>query len=208
MDKKRVISIMLVLLMTLFAFAGCGGKGGGSDADPADVESLKTIGDAVKLAAGEEDQWAVYDGKVVYVFKYGDTYYRVRAGISEEDQQAYFDIDFADEDYEEKQHAIVDPLEIEQIEDLGDQLLSDDDLAALAGKTGKEMVEAGWVYSGSYNLDDNEVWMEYGPFEYSVKYEGTFGDPESDDFDIEEATADMKVKSVEFSTLGDATDID
>ena len=50
-----------------------------------------------------ETQTAVYDGKAIYAFKLGDSYYRAIASISPEDEQAYMDIDFMDDDYEEQQ---------------------------------------------------------------------------------------------------------
>ena len=53
-----------------------------------------------------------------------------------------------------------------------------------------------------------EVWMCCGPFEYTVIFDGTTDKQNSDDFDIEEETKDMKVKSVKFSALGDATTLE
>ena len=213
---KRTISTVLVLLMVL-ALAGCGsnnggdsgsgGSGSGGSGAEVSLDSLKTMGDAFALET-EEDQWAVYEGKVVYAFKAGDTYYRVRASIPEDEQQAYWDIEFDDEEAEAKQHAIIDPLEIEQVENLSEQMLTQDELNALVGKTGQELVDEGWEYTGSYNLVDMLVWMTYGPFEYSITFDGSTDEPNNDDFDIEATTQNMKVKSAEFSMLGDATDVE
>lgn len=209
MNQKRMLSILTILLMSAFMFAACGSNRS-DDSTPGkelSIDTIKTIGDAFALDHEEDSQYAVSEGKVVFAFKIDDAYYRVIADISEEDQQAYMDIEFDDEDYDAKQHAIIDPLEITKIENLNEQMLSRDELDDLVGKTGKELVDEGWNYQGSYDLDAMEVWMDYGPFDYSVRFEGG-GLENSDDFDIEEATRDMKVKSAEFSALGDATTIE
>ena len=209
---KRLLSVFIVL--TLLALSGCGGQGNsnvgddsGKTAEAVSVDSLKTIGDAFALDVSE-NQYAVSEGKVVYAFKAGDTYYRVIASISDEDQQKYMDIGYDDPDYEAKQHEIIDPLEIEKTENLNEKILSEEELDALTGKTGKELTEEGWTYQGSYNLDGMEVWMCCGPFEYTVIFDGTTDKQNSDDFDIEEETKDMKVKSVKFNALGDATTLE
>jgi hypothetical protein len=214
---NRVLAIAIMLMMVLFVFAACS-SGGGSDSgsDTADaaqdnatvsVDSLKTLGEAFELET-EEDQWSVGEGKVIYAFKYGGTYYRVQASISEEDQQSYIDIDFNDEDYEEQQHKIIDPLEIEAVDDLSEKILSQEELDAVAGKTGKELVDEGWTYQGSYSLDEMVVWMGYDSFEYSVKFEGHIDEQNDDSFDIEAATKDLKAISAELSGMGDTTSIE
>lgn len=206
---KKALSLMLVLLMTMLAFAGCGNSESG-EADPSEVpsiESLKTIGDVIALEP-EDIQSAVYEDVVVCAFKLGDTYYRVRAAISPEQAQEYFDIDYMDEDYEEQEREIVAPLEIDSVENLNDQMLSQAELDALAGKTGKELVEEGWTYNGSHMLEDMEIWMDYGPFLYSVFFDGKVAEADYESFDDEEGTRDMKVKSAEFNALGNATNIE
>ena len=169
---KKLIILIMVLLMSVPVLAACGGSndaeaGGAEDVS---VDSLKTIGDIIALDSADM-QCAVYEGNVVYAFQLGDAYYQARASISEEDEQAYFDIDFADEDYEEQQNAIVESLEIEEIVNLNDQMLSQEDLDALVGKTGQELMDEGWTFSG-HDLEAMEFWMGYGPFVYTVTSRG------------------------------------
>lgn len=211
---NKILSLMLVLLMASFALAGCGGgekKDSNANSDntnskPIAIDEIKTIGDAFEVAP-EDSQWAVYDNKVIFVLQSGESYYRFIADISEADQQAYMDIDYSDPDFEAKQHAIVDPLVITKTEELTDQILSQEELDALIGKTGKELADDGWTYQGSYNLEDMEVWMDKGPFEYSVKFDGKIAE-NTDDLDIAEATKDMKVVAAEFNGFGDATNLE
>lgn len=202
---KKIISIMLMLMMAAIALSACGGADGGSG-EPVSVDSLKTIGDVIKLDR-EEAQSAVYGNKVVYAFKYGDTYYRVRATLSDEDQQSYFDISFDDEDYEEKQNAIVAPLAIDEVENLSEQIPAKDELDAFVGKTGQELMDDGWSFAG-HDLETMEFWMYHGPFAYTVVFDGEVAEADYESFTDEEDAKDMKVKSVTFNGLGDATNIE
>ena len=210
---KRILSLLLVLIMTVFALAGCGGSGGesgggsggGSD-EPVSVDSLKTFGDILSLDL-EENQWAVYNGIAVYAFKLGDTYYRAKATISEEDAEKLFSIDFSDDDYEAQQEAILSPLVIDEIENLSDQMLSQEEMDALVGKTGQELQDAGWTFSG-HDLESMEFWMGYGPFIYSVFFDGEVAEADWESFDDEADTKDLTVKAVSFNMLGDATNIE
>ncbi|MBR0372954.1 MAG: hypothetical protein IJH91_00290 [Mogibacterium sp.] len=211
---KRVVSLLLVLMMAVFALAGCGGGGsdsgdggsGGDSSEPVSVDSLKTMGDILALEL-EESQWAVYNGKVVYAFKLGDGYYRATGTISEEDAQAFYDIDFSDEDYEAQQEAILGPIAIDNMEDLSDQILTQDEMDALVGKTGQELQDAGWTFSG-HDLEEMVFWMNYGPFMYSVYFDGEVAEADYETFEDEAGTKDLTVTKVEFNMLGDATNIE
>ena len=218
---KKVISILLAIVLSVTMLAACGnsGSGGGSGSgsgsasgaesavDEATViESLTTLGDAMALESGET-QTAVYDGKAIYAFKLGDTYYRASASISPEDEQAYMDIDNMDDDDEEQQKKILSSLVIDQIDNLSLQMLSQEEFDALVGKTGQDLQDAGWTYSG-HDLETMEFWMNYGTFVYTVTFDGEVPEAEYETFDDEEDTKNMVVKSVKFNGLGDATNIE
>lgn len=212
---KKMLSLLLVLMLSAAALAACGSGSTDSDADiDADnaatvesVEDIKTIGDIISLEC-EDEQMAVYEDTVVYAFSLGGAYYRAKAAISPDDFQAYMDIDYADSDFEDQQRAIVAPLAVDEIEDLGAQMLSDEELAALTGKTGRELQNEGWTYSG-YDLDQSVFWMNCGPFQYSVYFDIDASAVDFDSFEAETGTADLEVTSAEFSALGDgATDIE
>ena len=208
---KRIVSLLLVLLMAVCMLTACGGSKDEpkeqSQSAGASVDSLKTIGDIIE-AAPEDLQSAVYEDKVVYAFKMGDNYYRAIAAISKEDSDAYMKVDFADEDYQEQQNKIVAPLKIDKIEDLSDQLISQEELDKLVGKTGKELVEDGWTYNGSYFLEEMQFELNKGPFVYMFVFDGSVDEKDYEDYDAEKGTRDMKVKSASFSALGDATNIE
>jgi hypothetical protein len=203
---KKQIGLMLMLMIAVFAFAACGASKSGTDntepeTDTAFVDSLKTIGDVIALDKDGFES-SVGGGKVVYAFKYDDTYYRVTADMPAETQKAYFDIDVMDDGYKEKQEEILAPLEVTKIENLSEQILTQDELDALTGKTGQEMVNDGWSYEGNVIIGDTEeVQMQYGPFVYNVVFDGSIEGAGTDNSEIEEATKDMKVKSIEFQSL-------
>ena len=213
---KKYLSFALALVIVVSVLAGCGGSnnsdGSDSSSDSAEVltaDSLKTIGDVEALENKTEPQREVGNGRVVCAFKYGDTYYRVRADMPEDVMQAYFGIDIMEDGFEEKQNEIVAPLEINKFEILSDQILTQDELDALKGKTGQELVDEGWTYEGSFFLDDMEFWMSYGPFVYKVEFDGSADGKDADNYDAETGTKELKVKSAEFSSLGmNATSID
>lgn len=50
--------------------------------------------------------------------------------------------------------------------------------------------------------------MSLGQFEYTVVFDGSADGADVDTYDAEAETKDMKVRSAQFSTLGDATTIE
>ena len=206
--KKILPLLMLLLLTCAVVMTGCGSTDSESQTgSQVSVDSLETIGDIIAMAP-EELQTAVYDDKVVYAFRVDDTYYRAIAKISAEDAEKYIAIDFSEDDAEQQQQAIVSPLKIEKMENLSEQIIPQEELDALVGKTGKELVSEGWVYTGTYFLEDMSVEMGKGPFYYSIVFDGELDDSNGEDIDIEKETAGMKVKSATFSTIGDATQVE
>lgn len=206
---KKVTAIISVIIMSFFLFAGCGSKENGSSsaAEALLADDLKTIGDVDALDT-ENMQKSVTDNQVVCAFEYKGTYYRVTASISDEDQQAYIDVDFADDDYEEQQKKILAPLKVEKFENLSEQILKQDELDALAGKTGKELLEDGWSCTGNFDLETKEFYLNYGPFLYDVTFEGEIDEKNAEDYDEETGIRDLTVKSAEFISIGDATSIE
>ena len=209
---KKYLTLMLVLLMSVFALAACGGSADeGADAsdksEPVSVDTLKTFGDIIALEK-EDVQTSVGGGYVVYAFRVGDTYYRAKSAIPADLEQEYIDVDILEDGYEEKQQALISDVEIDEMENLSEQILSSEERAALVGKTGQELQDEGWTFSGGHDLENMEFWVYYGPFEYTVTFDGEVPESEYETFDDETDTKDMTVKSVEFLTLGDATSIE
>lgn len=219
---KKALSLILVCLMAALALGACGEKEKTeSDAPKKEtvsgleikapkaisLDSLKNMG---QLEEMDEDnsQWGITNGVMVYAFKLNDSYYRAITRLTEEQDKAINDIDYGDEDYEEKRKEIFSAIEIEKIEDLTDQILSREKLDEFVGKTGKDLLDNGWNVGGQYNLETLKFYMDYGPFAYSVVFEGEIPEEKWENFDDTEDIRDLKIKSVEFATFGDATNIE
>ena len=202
---KKLVSIVLVIMISVAMLAGCGGSGGSGDSGKGgSVDSLKTIGDIQALDA-DEYQMAQYpdDMKLIYAFKLGDSYYRATGEMTEETASALWDLAYDDPDHDKKQKELLDTIEITELEDLTGEILSKDALAALAGKTGQELLDEGWTANGSYFLDEMGFWLNYGPFIYTVHFDGDKSSVNTGDLDVEEAIKEWTVKDAKFEMLGD-----
>lgn len=213
---KRCLAIMFTLILAVSLLAGCGGKSGGGAAETTEEtfspDSLKTMADVIALGetVKEQDedfncQTSSVEGKLGYVFNYKGTYYRVIADMPKDVFEASMNLDFSDENYEQKYNELISPLEIVSCENLSEQIPPQEELDKLVGKTGEDLLNDGW-YSSGYNLDEMEFYLNKDPFLYNVVFEGKL--EQSDDFDETEAIKPLKVISVEFSGLGNATGID
>lgn len=209
MTAKKTIALLVAAACLCALCAACGKK---TENEPpvdsvlsVDITALKTVGEAFALGEKTEEQSATYEDWFVYAFSYGGTYWRLSASIPQDVHEAIEALDIMEPDYNEKCDALVAPLEIETCEDLTAQKLTDEQMAALVGKTGQDLIDDGWVSGMGYNLDDMVFYLEYPPFAYDVVFEAKEKLVNSDDFDEMEAIKTLKVISVTFSGLGDAT---
>lgn len=207
---KRVLICALAVLMVLSLFAACEK----TDVEPSakdepsaeteaefDPASLKTFGDLLALKDAEFKGSGFSGETFVYLFMMKDTIWRAIAKLPKETLDAYNDIDIFDPDYKEKENEILAPFAIDKLENLSDQILSEDARKALVGKTGEELLNAGWETGSGYNLVDMEFYMVYGPFEYTVRFEAQEKLENSDDFDEIAAISPLKVESVTLSDV-------
>ena len=208
---KKTVCLILTVMMMLALLAACGQTGGGAEpgapeaaTGTAAIESLETIGDAMGLESAEFRQSSTFNNKFVYAFQLDGTYYRVVASLTDEQQQALFDLDYDDPDYDAKEAEILSPLKIDTYDNLNDLIPPQEELDQWVGKTGQELMDEGWTISG-WNLADMEFWLNYGPFMYTVIMEGSVEDPE--EFDNEDI-GPLVVQSVTWNDLGDASNLD
>jgi len=207
---KKLLACLLTLVLTLSLLAACGGQENSpaGTGTPADVASVKTLGEAMDLAEDGTVQSATYEDSYVYVFKNGDAYWRLTAALDAEQSAALSALDILDENYDAKLKELLTPIAVTKCENLNEQKLSDEELAALVGKTGADLLADGWVSGMGYNLDEMQFFMERPPFAYTVTFESGTKLENTDDFDEEEAIKPLKVVSVTFDGIGDtATDL-
>lgn len=205
---KKLICLTAVIVAAALILTGCGSSEGGSTGQggtgPIDPGSFATLGDVLSIETDEFER-TVMEGKVVYAFGVEGQYYRVTAPITKEQFDAIMDIDISDDDAEQRMYETLSPLEITSVVDLNEFMLSPQDLEALAGKTGQELMDEGWYVSMGYNLADMIIYMNFDPFCYAVSFDGEVPQDQFENFDPDEDLREMKVVKAEFMCLGQAT---
>lgn len=215
---KRMIAVLLTALLVL-SLCACGSVvqvSGSSEAEePTEVvvTELKTMGDA--LLAGRDSQTVATwnEEHYIYCLMFNGVPTRVMADLDADLYDQVEKVIFSgDPDAEDQLAELLSPLPLSSVEDISEGMLSDSDLSKLAGKTGKELLDDGWIVNGSFwkDYEDGEtlnVLLDQGNFCYEVVFDGSV--TMNDDFDVEEGIQDLTVKSASFFGLGDAcTDVD
>ncbi len=209
MKIKMMLSALLAALL-LFACIGCqnsapSAASASAQASADALPSYATIGDLQADQKVDHSQWAYSSEYYVEVFIQNGVSYRAIAALPEGLDDQLFELDWEDPEHDQKQAALLAPVAIERIENLTALIPPQEELDKLVGKTGKDLLDDGWN-TGGYNLNDMEFWMSKGPFTYSVIFEGKLEG--SEDFDDYEAIQPLTVKSVTFSNIGDATNLE
>ena len=165
---KKITAILLILTM-VFLFAACGTAENKSDDTEAGTNEIAGLFEDSEYYIGmstyEEGVWkAIFQtegfGKVLYA----------EARMTDEQYEAYEAIDYADEDYEERQKAIITSVEDVTIEDYKDRIPTQEDLDSWIGKTCGELESAEFYNSGNMIDDENEtVYFYYDGPKYCVK---------------------------------------
>ncbi len=170
----------------------------GTDETHVDLANVKTLGEVLGLP---EYGSAGANGKYTYTFEQDWIYYRATAAIDDSTFDALMDISYDDPDRDAKRRDILKDLTVEKIENISDKELSEEQLRALVGKTGKELTDAGWVLWGC-KYDEMLFDLDYDCFSYEITFEGEA--KRSDEIDPS-IIADLVVKKVVCIGLGDTT---
>lgn len=165
------------------------------------IESAKTIGEVRTLATSDETQTAAYGNYYIVAFPLNGTWYRVIATMTDDQMNAYFNLDFEDEDGKQ---AIADPLTIDSYENLSEQAPEPSEYEKYIGRTIQELIDAGW-YNYGWMLDTKEFWLEDGIHGYTVVVEEDIANKNNlSDEDIYPLT----IKSITYNGILNATNID
>ena len=209
MNGKKLIALLLAAFCLCAMLAACGNKNEPAAPSPGvDVTKIATIGEAEALEGKGEEQSGFGDAAYVYAFELNGSYWRLTAAMTEEQSEALWALDMGAEDYETKRAELTATLAVTNCEDLTDRKLTDEQMQALVGKTGEDLLNDGWVSGYGYNLDTMEFFMEKDLFEYTVVFDSEEKLENNDEFDEMEAIRPLTVSSVTFSCLGSgATDV-
>ena len=202
---KKTISLMLAVMSALILSAGCGAASSPEESPTAfaasktDMDSIQTIVDIAEKRTGDFYERAVYDDRYVCVFEQDGIYYRATAALPSDTFDAMMDLDFADENYEQKYEALVGGLKIDQMENLSEKIPSQEELSSrYAGKTGEELLNLGWTITG-YDIDEMVFFLEDDLFRYDVVFDGK---PEKKEgFNEYEEIRPLTVRSITWSGI-------
>ena len=161
---KKLLTVLLAALLILGGFAGVRNAA-------AEGSDWKTLGDIWDF---ESPGYGCENNQYVRLFQADGVYYRADVTLTEEQFQQLMDIDIFDPQAGEKEKALLAELPIEHLYDLSAVLLPQEALDSLAGITGQELLDMGFVPQGSYGFSEAEKlsWasLDKGPFEYQVEF--------------------------------------
>ena len=128
----------------------------------------------------------------------------VEAKMSDEQHKAYEAIDFADDDAEEKQEAIIFAIQDVTITDVTDRVPTQDVLDSWIGKTCADLEEAGFYESGNTSDEEEGLSIFYDGPDYCV----ALGFKNSKELNIDDLSTNdiraLKITSVKMTALGDS----
>ena len=161
---KKLMTILLAALLILGGFAG-------ARIAAAEGTDWKTLGDVWDY---ESPGYGCEGNQYVRLFQVDGVYYRADTTLTDEQFQQFMDIDIFDPEAGQKEKALVAELPIEHLYDLSEVLLPQEALDSLAGMTGQELLDLGFVPQGSYGFSEEKKlsWasLDKGPFGYQVEF--------------------------------------
>ena len=208
-STAKTIATMALALSLAMPLAACGGQAstGGSDTSSEqtsaetviDVTTWKTLGDAHAVKDGDMSSSVWDDNHYVEVFDGGEQTFRVVAKMDADTYKKTNELDASMEDYEEQFAEAVAGLELESAEDLTGDKLSQEEIDALIGKTGQDLLDAGFTFESYYMYggDETGVTMAKGYLAYNVTFDVNV--PEDKTEDEGASIKDATITEIEFA---------
>lgn len=177
MKNRKYAVILLTIVMTL-VFAACGSSTSSSNAaqnadsnaaaDAGAASEYKTFADIFALGSGDYLQ-SISEDKIVYVVTVDGVSTRYEGVGTEEIYKAVDAIPFDDEDRDAKIQEIVGQVEITRA-DVLPAAPSEEEVESLVGKTGQELMDAGYAFT-AVSVYDEETTVtavkDYGSYMFS-----------------------------------------
>ena len=146
----------------------------------ADSEDMSKLGAYLDLGA-ENGSSSFSSTRYVYGYILDGIPMRVTAQMTEEIYDALWDLEYDDE-YETNLRALIDDLPVVSAEDLSGEMVSQDELDALVGMKGEDVLEQGFEPNGySYSDEETTFFFNYGLFDYAFEFEEIIEDAEEAD---------------------------
>lgn len=197
---KRLLYTLIVTALVLGMLAGCSRN---KDPDSFDPEACKSMADVFVY---ESKGSAFNERYFAYAFEVNGTVYRAEADMEPFIEERLSELSITDDNYDKDMRQIAGPLEIKRIVNVSEKTPTQDELNALVGKTGSELLDDGFTVNG-WNLKNMVFWMTKEEFTYELVFDGELELEDTDDF-IDDDIADLRVKSVRLDGIGDASWVD
>lgn len=187
---RAMLAATLALGIGVLPLAACGSQQQGSSEEATqgtepvalDVSSWKTLGDG--LATMTDTLSYGYDESYfVCVIRSGDSSVRAVCKADPSIDEKLADIGFDDPDYNEKITAALGDLELISAEDITNTQLSQEELDSYVGKTGQDMLDAGFVFAfyNMYGGEQTGADMDNGYYTYDVTFDVSITEDQVED---------------------------
>lgn len=166
--------------------------------EPSDVDfaSMKKLGEV--FAVNSDGSRASNDQVISYIFSYNGRLYRAKAANTADITGRVDALDYMAEDWEEQYLAVIGDADLIRIDDITASIPSQEDMDALIGKTGQELLDMGYEINNSdVSVEGVRCSMEKGNAAYVITCDGTIGNIEG--ADAEALFKTMKVTRVEYA---------
>ena len=211
----KAIAAALALSLSLMPLAACGQRADtAEDAAPAaeatetstaavDIASLKTLGDILSIDAQTQSSTWDEDHYIV-AFVQDGVPIRAIADITPELYDQIESLDFLDPNHDQQLIDIVGNAPLVNVEDFSSAIASQEELDALVGKTGQELLDAGYEFGGFFTVGEfgTQAYMDNRLLRYTVEFNESL--PVDSDMDDENLVKDLTVKSIQFSEFSNA----
>ena len=169
----------------------------GWDGEPvSDISDAKVLSDVF----GAEPMGSIaFEERYIWAFVLNGTHYRAVADIDPDLAHQIWDLDYEDPDHNKKEMDLLKDIEIKTIENLDEMIAGEDEIAQFAGKTGADLVDAGFTFDTFY-ADEHYFEGNYGVGYYRVFYEGK---PDTSLDDLNEMISPLTIVSIDYQGIGD-----
>ena len=195
------LSIMLIAVLTAcgtapFGDRAVGGEAADTDGGPTnEITELVDQGYSTVMTSSDESQWnAVFQQDMNY-----DTVYKVEAVLTGDQYDRLNEIEWDDENGDQKRFRILGECEDVTVTDITDMIPAQEELDAYIGKTLGDMEKDGFENTGNSNWDGIYEFYMDGPV-YCCKVQLAEGIviEDMDDYSVNDLRA-MEIGKVEFS---------
>lgn len=158
-------------------------------------KKLETVGDIIALQEVGKPIEIFSNGVFYCGFIKDGTAVRALANMSDEEKKQYDELDIFDEDYNDKYNAIMLDLKISQLDDISSEMIPQEELDSYIGKTGQEVLDAGFEQNGYAILEGSTIFtLAKGQLTYDFTFNEDISQEETDPYDSLKSLTVKEVK--------------